>query len=71
MMRQARTVVLHDRCPPRGASPARACKRRAAAPQELAREAARGVHFYITNQVSSNHLVTDTNGKLVCKYVYE
>ena len=47
---------------------------------ELAREAARGsaemdglvgVHFYITNQVSSNHLVTDTNGKLVCKYVYE
>lgn len=70
-MRQARTVVLHDRCPPRGASPARACKRRAAAPQELAREAARGVHFYITNQVSSNHLVTDTNGKLVCKYVYE
>ncbi|HMY45189.1 MAG TPA: RHS repeat-associated core domain-containing protein [Leptospiraceae bacterium] len=30
-----------------------------------------GVHIYITNQVSSNHLVTDTNGRLVCKYVYE
>ncbi len=30
-----------------------------------------GHHYYITNQVQSNHLVTDATGKLVCRYVYK
>jgi len=29
-----------------------------------------GNFYFITNQVHSNHLVTDANGKLICRYVY-